>query len=145
MRKCLAHEGSRLKAPPPPKSCRFRSCDVYADEAFLVIGASSTRRACDLEGAGAGQLSEFNDLHSDKKSKGLSSLLFFYQSLFPLKYRLSFLNKGLDSFFVILCLPHFMLAKLFELKHFQQERAVFISKNFLCLNHCFCRSVQPLT
>ncbi|RBP89077.1 hypothetical protein DFO70_112114 [Cytobacillus firmus] len=31
--------------PRPPKSCRFRSCDVNADQAFLVLWASSIRRS----------------------------------------------------------------------------------------------------
>ncbi|XIH31130.1 hypothetical protein C1N70_01830 [Cytobacillus firmus] len=35
----------RLKPPLPPKSCRFWEGDVFADEAFLVLRASSIRRA----------------------------------------------------------------------------------------------------
>ncbi|MBG9447870.1 hypothetical protein ABE67_00410 [Cytobacillus firmus] len=35
----------RLKPPRPSKSCRVWSCDVYTNEAFLVLRASSIRQA----------------------------------------------------------------------------------------------------
>ncbi len=34
----------RLRTPRPPKSCRFRSCDAHADEAFLVLWASTNNQ-----------------------------------------------------------------------------------------------------
>ncbi|EWG12515.1 hypothetical protein PBF_03230 [Cytobacillus firmus DS1] len=37
-------EGQGLRTPHPPKSCRFRSCDDHADEAFLVLWASTNNQ-----------------------------------------------------------------------------------------------------
>lgn len=33
----LPKKERRLGSPRPPKSCRFRPCDVYANEAFLIL------------------------------------------------------------------------------------------------------------
>ncbi len=37
-------EEQRLKTPHPPKSCRIWSCDAHADEAFLVLWASTNNQ-----------------------------------------------------------------------------------------------------